>query len=148
MIFRIIKFTIIFLFGFIVGAYLFSDTQKRSFVTVEDCEENCFKPEELLGLLGSVGIQRAPGVIPFVVKETNKTVVMKHPFPKYDYHYVVIPKKDIKDISQMREEDREYLMDALSVIGEVVREEKLERYRVLTNGEQYQSFAYLHFQII
>jgi len=66
---------IIFIAGIVVGGYLFRDVQPRSFLKIDACNESCLNSNELLGLIGSVGIQNLPDSMPFVVKETDKTVV-------------------------------------------------------------------------
>ncbi len=60
----------------------------------------------------------------------------------------MIPKKDIKNIGELSDLDRDYLVDLFSVVGEIVREEKLIDYRVVTNGPGYQGVSYLHFHLI
>ena len=139
---------IIFVAGIIVGGYLFRDVQPRSFLKIDACDENCLNPNELLGLIGSVGIQNLPNSMPFVVKETDKTVVIDSPIHEASVHYVIIPKKDIKDVGDISESDKEYLIDAYAVIGQIVREENLTQYKIYTNGPYYQTVTYLHFHLL
>ena len=138
------------LLGIILGAYLFSDTQPRSFLTFHKCEEGtCFKSSELIGLLGSVGIQKLPVTLePVVVLETDKTVVMKHPFPLAELHYVIIPKKDIKTAADVSVTDTEYLVDAYAVMADIIRDLNLVDYKIITNGPGFQAVNYLHFNIV
>ncbi|MBU4350985.1 HIT domain-containing protein [Candidatus Parcubacteria bacterium] len=146
---KIILFSIITLIvGIVIGGYLFRDVQPRSFLAVDYCDENCLNPNELLGLIGSVGIQKLPGLIPLIVKETDKTIVMDSPVHEATIHYVIIPKKDIKDIGDISEEDKGYLIDAYAIIGQIIREEKLEKYKIYTNGPSYQTVNYLHFHLL
>jgi len=139
---------IIFIAGIVIGGYLFRDVQPRSFLKIDDCDKNCLNPNELLGLIGSVGIQNLSGLMPFVVKETDKTVVIDSPIHEAPIHYVIIPKKDIKDVSDISETDKEYLIDAYAVIGEIVRKENLTQYKIYTNGPYYQTVTYLHFHLL
>lgn len=141
-------YVIVLMVGVVIGGYLFSGVEPRSFLSLHACEEKCLTSRELLGLLGSVGIQKFGNVLPLIVKETDKTVAIKHPFPQARIHYVVIPKTDIKDISDIKEGDELYLVDALAVISELARENDLTKYRVITNGPGYQSVAYLHFHLV
>ncbi len=101
-----------------------------------------------MGLLGSIGMQFAPESLPGIVMETDKTIVIKHPRPAQPIHYVIIPKKDIKNIAELEAGDEEYVQDAAKVIGELVRRDNLVSYRVITNGPGYQSVAYLHFHLL
>jgi diadenosine tetraphosphate (Ap4A) HIT family hydrolase len=61
-------------------------------------------------LVGSVLVQRAPGLIPGKVLETDYTLVIDHPFPDYDTHLVFIPKKDIKDLGNLSAEELHILV--------------------------------------
>lgn len=139
---------IVFIFGMVVGGYLFRDVQPRSFLKIDDCDKNCLSPKELLGLMGSAGIQNLPDLMPFVVEETDKTVVMDSPIHQAPIHYVIIPKKDIKDVADISESDKEYLVDAYAVIGQIIKEKNLEKYKLYTNGPYYQTLNYLHFHLL
>ena len=136
------------LIGVILGGYLFSNTQPRSFLALHRCQNACLQPKELVGLLTSVGIQKVPLLIPSVVLETEKTVVIEHPAPEARIHYLIFPKKDIRNIADVSESDGEYLMDAFRVVREIVKEKNLERYRLITNGPGYQGVTYLHFHLM
>lgn len=126
---------------------MFSRTQSRFILSIKDCDD-CMTPAELAGLVGSIGVQKLGGALPFVVTETDKSVVIKHPFPYARIHYVVIPKKDIKDIGRISDEDMPYLQDAFKVMRYLIDREHLKGYRIFTNGPGLQSVAYLHFHLI
>jgi len=136
------------LVGVATGGYLFSDSQPRSFLAIHKCQNTCLQPNELAGLLASVGIQKLPMLIPSVMAETERTVVIEHPAPEARIHYLVVPKKDIKNIADVTESDEEYLVDAFRVIGGIVKEKNLVKYRLVTNGPGYQEVTYLHFHLI
>ena len=133
--------------GMILGGYLFANTRPRSFLALNNCAGTCFQANELLGLLTSVGIQRFPAVIPKVVKETDKTIVLEHPSPQARIHYLVIPKRDIKNLGELSDADGEYLIDAFKVVREIVKEKNLTDYRLTTNGPGFQSVTYMHFHL-
>ncbi len=134
--------------GVVLGAYLFSDTRPRPFLLTRNCEGNCFRPNELVGLLTSVGIQRLPEFVPGVIKETDKTIVIEQPGAHSGLHYLVIPKKDIRNAGDLSDSDRESLIDLFSVMGEIIREKNLTDYQILTNGPGYQTVSYLHFHLV
>lgn len=136
------------LLGVILGAYLFSDTQRRPFLALRNCEGNCFQPNELVGLMASVGIQKVPGLIPGVVKETDKTIVVEQPGAHAGVHYLVIPKRDIRNVAVLSDSDRDSLVDLFSVMGEIVRDKNLTDYQIMTNGPGYQTVSYLHFHLV
>ncbi|MCX5895637.1 MAG: hypothetical protein NTZ51_07405 [Proteobacteria bacterium] len=97
--------------GVIIGGYLFSQSQPRSVLSINQCKD-CLSAEDLAGLLVSAGIQKLPGLIPFVVFETDKTIAIKSPLPEAQIDYVIFPKKDIKNIGEIAKEDAPYLIDA------------------------------------
>ena len=136
------------LLGILVGGYLFSKTQPRSFLALNDCQNKCFNINELTGLLASVGIQNFPGLIPEVVMETDKTIVVKHPNPQASIHYLVLPKKDIKDITEIGILEDDYLTDAFNVMRTIIEKEKLKDYKVVTNGSGIQLMRYLLFHLM
>lgn len=133
--------------GVILGGYVFSDTRPRSFLALNKCEGTCFQASELLGLLTSVGVQKFSALAPSVIKETDKTIVIEHPSPQARIHYLVIPKRDIKNIGELSDADGEYLIDAFKVAREIVKEKNLTDYRLTTNGPGYQGVTYLHFHL-
>ena len=133
--------------GILIGGYLFSQSQPRSFLTINHCQ-NCLTHEDLLGLVASIGIQKFPKLVPSVVLETDKTVVIKHPHPSQRIHYVIVPKKDIKNIGEFSEADLEYLTDAFLVSRQIIEEEHLSKYRFSTNGPGFQDVTYLHFHLV
>jgi len=133
--------------GIIIGGYLFAQSQPRSFLSINRCQ-NCLSRADLLGLIASVGIQKFPGLIPSVVLETDRTIVVKHPFPLERIHYLIIPKKDIKDIGEISEVNAQSLIDAYLVVRRIIEEEKLSKYQLFTNGPGFQDMTYLHFQLI
>jgi histidine triad (HIT) family protein len=136
---------IVLFVGIVAGAYLSTHIQPRKFINITECSTNCLDSTQLLGLMASVGIKLDS--IPDVVLETDKTLVIKYPQPVDPIHYVIIPKRDIKSIEDVAEEDRDYIMDAIAVNKELVKREELSRYKFMTNGPGYQEVHYLHFHL-
>jgi histidine triad (HIT) family protein len=133
--------------GIVVGGYLFSASQPRSFLALSSCD-GCYRPKDLAGLLASVGIQRAHAALPLVVKETERCMAIEHPFPQARLHFVVFPKKDIKSIADVSVDDERSVLDCLGVIRALVTERGLRSYRVVTNGPGLQTVTYLHFHLL
>ncbi len=133
--------------GISIGGYLFSQSQPRSFLAINRCQ-SCLTREDLMGLLASVAIQKFPGLMPFKVVETDKTVVIRQPFSSSKIHYVIIPKKDVKNIGEISESDAQYLTDAFFVARWLIEREKLSKYRLYTNGPSSQDVTYLHFHLV
>jgi len=133
--------------GILIGGYLFSRSQPRSFLSINRCQ-NCLSHEDLLGLVASIGIQKFPKFVPSVIVETDKTVVIKHPHSLQRIHYLIVPKKDIKNIGEISESDVPYLIDAYFVARSIIEKEGLLNYRLSTNGPGFQDVTYLHFHLV
>jgi Scavenger mRNA decapping enzyme C-term binding len=138
---------VMFSLGIIIGAYLFSHSQPRSFLKLSKCE-HCMRPSEVIGLLASVGIQRFPGIIPSVVFETDKSIAISISGSPERFHYVIFPKKDITSIGNITKDDVPYLTDAYFVAKQLIEEKHLYKYRLTTNGPGYQDVNYLHLHLI
>ena len=135
-----------FALGLLIGWQLFSDTRPRKLITLRRSSHTSSR-EELFGLMASVGVQKLAILIPRIILETDKTIVFKHPAPKYRIHYIFAPKKDIKDIGDFSEDDREYLIDLFAAIATVINQESLQDYKLWTNGPGKQDVTYLHFHL-
>jgi len=98
--------------------------------------------------LGSVLMQKFSGLLPLVEKETDKTLAIKHPFPRSDIHYVIIPKKDIKSVEEVSAEDIDYIIDAYATMGVLIKEQNLKDYKIVVNGPGFQTVGYLHFHLM
>jgi diadenosine tetraphosphate (Ap4A) HIT family hydrolase len=58
-----------------------------------------------------------------------------------------VPKKDIKNIGELTDEDKDYIIDLYSTVVTVINRQGLKNYRLLTNGPGKQDVAYLHFHL-
>jgi scavenger mRNA decapping enzyme DcpS-like protein len=134
--------------GVVIGGYVFRDVQPRSFLALNDCGDACYQPKDLAGLLASAGIQRAPKLLPLVLRETSRCITIKHPFPAASRHFIVFPKRDIKDIGSIAVEDGPAVLECFEHIHWLVELYKLSRYRVQTNGPGRQNVTYLHFHVL
>ena len=110
-----------------------------------------WNPKDVLGLVGSLGIRAMAGhleSIPGVVLETDRTFAIELPARWGRVHFVLVPKKDIRDIGQVSAEDQAYLTDAFLVARHLAEKEGLRSYRLYTNDRHLQSVAYMHFHLI
>src|SRR5438128_4074310 len=118
--------------GCIAGGYAMRDVQPRSLLAVDRCD-HCWSPNELAGLVGAIVMTRAPGLVPLVVLETNRTIAIRFPTgPRAPEHFVVVPKRDIRDAAHVATGDEPYLADAFAVIGKLVRDRGMRHYRVFS----------------
>ena len=60
---------------------------------------------------------------------------------------MIFPKKDIKNVGELTKQDEKYLFDAFAVIANLIERENLIKYKVVTNGPDYQFTSYLHFHL-
>ena len=134
--------------GVALGGYLFTGVQARSLLALPGCGSSCYRPSDLAGLLASIGVQRTPGLLPGVVKETERCITINHPFPDARVHFVAFPKRDIKDIGSLKTEDAPFVLECLAHIQVLVAENNLRAYRVITNGPGRQDVTYLHFHLV
>jgi Scavenger mRNA decapping enzyme C-term binding len=130
--------------GVVLGGNLFARTQPRSVIALTRCT-HCWRLSDLAGLMASVGIQQAPGLMPLVAFETEKTIAIK--VPSRRIHYVLFPKRDIRNLGEVTEANAPYLVDACLVARHLIEKDKLEKYQFTTNGPGYQDVTYLHFHL-
>jgi histidine triad (HIT) family protein len=132
--------------GVVSGGVLFSQSQPRSVLALQHCDQ-CLDLKDLAGLLASVGIQKFPRLLPSVVVETDHTIALQLPTAKPRVHYVLVPKKDIKNIGDLAAEDVPYLIDLFAVAQHMITDQGLTQYQLITNGPGYQDVTYLHFHL-
>lgn len=135
-----------FIVGILVGGLLFSDSKPRSLLNINKCG-SFLAPNDVAGLFASVVVQKMPLFIPNIILETDKTIVFKHPRPKHRIHYMFVPKKDIKNIGELTDEDNKYIIDLFSTIVAIVNKLGIKNYKLWTNGPEKQDVTYLHFHL-
>lgn len=136
----------IFIAGLLVGGFLFSDSKPRSLLSISKCSK-CLSSNDVAGLFASVVVNKMPLFIPNVILETDKTIVFEHPRPRYSIHYMFVPKKDIKNIGELTDEDSEYIVDLFSTVVVVINTLGTKNYKLWTNGPEKQDVTYLHFHL-
>lgn len=134
--------------GLSLGGFLFIGSKSRSPLTAHECKNNCWHPNEIAGLFASVVVQKIPGLIPDVILETDKTIVFKYPRSAPGIHYLFVPKKDIKNIGELTEDDKDYIIDMYSAVATVIKKQGIKNYRLWTNGPSKQDVTYLHFHLV
>ena len=83
------------------------------------------------------------------IKETNKIIAFWHPKPFWEKHILIVPKKAIKKITALKDEDLDYVAEVYKVAKEIVKELEWEKdgYTILTNGGNRQEVSQLHFHL-
>ncbi|ANH78280.1 HIT domain-containing protein [Candidatus Chlamydia sanziniae] len=83
--------------------------------------------------------------------ENENFIVIKDRFPQAPVHLLIVPKKHIKRLQDMRNEDLFLLAEAGKIIQQLVEEfEIVEGYRVVINNgvEGGQSIFHLHIHLL
>lgn len=87
-----------------------------------------------------------------IVYENEKVLAFKDINPQAPIHILVVPKKEIPTVNDIKAEDRELIGEMYLAIGEITKELGVqeEGYRVITNCNQYggQEVFHLHFHIM
>ena len=145
---QIVYTLLLFVTGVACGGYFFSQSVPRSFLAVGSCQDRCYNPNELAGLVMSAAILRAPFLIPGVVLESDTCLAIHHPMAHIRIHYVLFPKHDTRSITTLTPADSPYVLGCFALVRELVLRDKLQAYRLYTNGPGFQEIAYLHFHLI
>ena len=145
---RVLPFALTLLLGFIAGGYVFSKTVERSFLAVHNCEDSCLELKDFAGLLGSVGIQYTPNLLPYLVAQSRECVAVRHPKPEWRFHLVFLPKRDVRNVLELTPSDLPYLTACLALAQEQVSRAGVKNYRLVTNGPELQHVTYFHFHVI
>lgn len=147
MIIYLIIVIIIFFIGFFSGGIIYRNVEPGTPLKIKH-SKHILKSSEISGLIASVILQKVPDLVPKVVFETEKTIVVEHPLPEANIHLLFLPKKDIKDVGDFTEEDKEHIIDLYATIIEVIKMKKIKKYKLMSNGPGRQHLAYLHFHLI
>lgn len=87
-----------------------------------------------------------------IVYENDKVLAFKDINPQAPIHILVVPKKEIPTVNDIKAEDRELIGEMYLAIGEITKELGVQEdgYRVITNCNQYggQEVFHLHFHIM
>jgi len=85
-----------------------------------------------------------------IISETRSLICFYHPQPAYPVHILLVPKKDIRDLSQLAPMEDEFLPDMFNTVRTLIEELDLEKkgYRLIVNGGEYQEFPQLHFHLV
>ena len=83
------------------------------------------------------------------ILETDKAVAFWHPKPSYNTHILIVPKKAIKNMGSIHENDLDYVTECFSLINKIVIKLQLEQsgYSVTSNGGNRQEVNQLHFHL-
>lgn len=83
------------------------------------------------------------------IEETKKVLAFWHPQPSWEKHIVIVPKKAIKGITSLKNEDLPFISECLELGGKIAKnlnwDEK--RYSIIAHGGTAQTVNQLHFHL-
>lgn len=83
------------------------------------------------------------------ISETDSLVCFYHPQPVFPVHILLVPKEELRDLSQLKPQQSDFLQDLFATVQSLIVELDLEErgYRLILNGGKYQDFPQLHFHL-
>jgi len=82
------------------------------------------------------------------LRETSSLLAFHHPSPSYQFHVLIVPKRQVDSLSKLDVTDTDFLTDPNAIVHSLVNEFQLKAYRLTVNGGEYQDFPHLHFHLI
>ena len=84
------------------------------------------------------------------IYETKKWLVFYHPKPSYPVHILLVPKKQIASLSEIRAADHPLLLEGLRIAEKIAASQNLQQagYQLVINAGDYQDVAQIHFHLI
>jgi len=82
--------------------------------------------------------------------ETETLLAFEHPHPAYPVHILIVPRRAIAGLAEIRPEDSRLLGEVILVVQSLVASLGLQDcgYRLIVNGGKYQEFPQLHFHLV
>lgn len=83
------------------------------------------------------------------LKETDKAIAFWHPKPYWEKHIIIVPKKAIKNLASLKEEDMPYVNEVFRIAKELITELDWEKdeFSLIVNGGKRQEVNQLHFHL-
>jgi len=81
------------------------------------------------------------------VFENELVVAFYHPKPFWEKHVLIVPKKKIKNIVSLTQEDMVYVNEVFKVVKDIVSKLGWKEYTLLINGGDRQEVNQMHFHL-
>jgi Scavenger mRNA decapping enzyme C-term binding len=134
--------------GIALGGALFIDARPRTPLSLTQCGESCWEARDVVGLVASAQLRTVPSWTPMLLDQSARCVAVSHWRPEAPYHRVYLPKRDLKNVMEVSEQDWPYLSDCLAMAAKHVKAQGITNYRLITNGPALQHLTYFHFHVI
>jgi histidine triad (HIT) family protein len=82
--------------------------------------------------------------------ETGTLIAFRHPQPVYQFHVLIVPKKQVASLEALDPADSDFHSDLYTTVQELVKQFGLgaNGYRLIVNGGNFQDFPQLHFHLV
>lgn len=81
--------------------------------------------------------------------ESENVLAYHHTKPSYPVHIVIVPKKHIGSLQEIRDEDNEIILEIIQVARDLSKKLDLEQgIRLITNLGKFQDTPHLHFHLV
>jgi len=147
---KVLGCLLLFSAGFACGAVSFIGTQSRPLPAFSQCSstEICLTDPEVLGLITSVGLHLAPGLMPDIVGRSPECVAINNPKPEAGVDLVFFPTRDLRNLLDLAPGDEKYVVGCIALMRKVADERGIRNWRIVSNGPGIQEIAYLHFHLL
>lgn len=83
------------------------------------------------------------------VIENDKVLAFWHPKPFWENHILIVPKKSIESLTNVQQEDGEYILAMFTAVKDIVKKLNWEKasYSILINGGSRQEVKQLHMHL-
>ena len=84
------------------------------------------------------------------LRQSDSLLAFHHPSPSYPLHILIVPRRLILSLADLKPEDAGLLLEVLQMAQSLVQELGLEQagYRLIVNGGAYQDLPQLHFHLV
>ena len=84
------------------------------------------------------------------LRQSDSLLAFHHPSPSYPLHILIVPRRLIPSLADLKPEDAGLLLEVLQMAQSLVQELGLEQagYRLIVNGGAYQDLPQLHFNLV
>lgn len=82
------------------------------------------------------------------LKETDKVVAFNDINPIANVHILIVPKKHMESVLDIKSEDGDDLVAMYNVAGDIAKEKKLDGFKLTFNGGKFQHVPHLHMHLM
>ena len=100
-------------------------------------------------LIVGVAFERCSKILPVNrVYETDLVLAFRHPKPYWAEHILIVPKKAIKSLQELKPEDQQYLTKSFHVAQKIINQRTHNNaYQLILNGGNRQEVTQLHIHL-